>query len=256
MLSIDVHQIPCLENNYGYLVHVPATGLTAAIDTPDAAAIEIALEQKEWRLTHILNTHWHDDHTGGNLVLKEKFGVTVIGPALESNRIPGIDRVVGEGDRVELGGVVAQVIAVPGHTSGHIAYWFEDAEVLFSGDALFPLGCGRIFEGSHEEMWQSLVKLRALPQTTLIYCGHEYTAGNAAFAATIDPDNAALRERIAEIDALRASGLPTVPSTLELECRTNPFLRVEDAAIRGGLGMTGRSDVAVFAEIRTRKDSF
>src|SRR5271156_3755296 len=175
MARIKVHQFPCLQDNYGYLVHVAEAGITAAIDTPDVDATKATLQEKGWTLTHILNTHWHDDHAGGNLALKQEFSATVIAPSEEADRIKGIDRLVAGGDLVNLGGAIAEVIDVPGHTSGHVAYWFAETDALFAGDALFALGCGRIFEGTFEQMWQSLSRLRALPGPTLVYCAHEYT---------------------------------------------------------------------------------
>ncbi len=256
MRKLIVHQFPCLDDNYGYLIHVDGTDVTAAVDTPDAGAIIAELERKGWRLTHILNTHWHPDHAGGNQVLKDRYGATVIAPLDAENRIADIDRTVEDGDIVKLGDVAAEIIAVPGHTTDHIAYWFRDEEVAFVGDTLFALGCGRIFEGTPEQMWASLEKLAALPQDTIVYCAHEYTAGNARFAITIEPDNAALADRVAEIYQLRARGEPTVPTTIGRELDTNPFLRARSPAIRRQLDMADQGDVAVFAEIRARKDSF
>jgi len=256
MSKIIVHQFPCLQDNYGYLVHVPDDNVTATIDTPDVAAIENALAVRGWTLTHILNTHWHADHAGGNAAIKEKYGVTVIGPRGEAEKIPGIDRAIGEGDKLSLGTVPIKVLDVPGHTLGHIAYWFETETVAFVGDTLFALGCGRVFEGTFPQMWGSLLKLLALPDETLVYCAHEYTAGNAAFAVTIEPDNKELVARVEKVRELRAAGQPTVPSTIGLERRTNPFLRPSAPAIRARLQLEGRSDADVFGEIRTRKDSF
>jgi len=237
-------------------VHVPEAGVTATIDTPDVPAIEKALAARGWKLTHILNTHWHDDHAGGNAALKAKYGVRVIGPRGEAEKIAGIDRAVGEGDPLDLGGVPIKIFDVPGHTLGHIVYWFHTEHVAFVGDTLFALGCGRVFEGTMPQMWSSLQKLLALPDDTLVYCAHEYTAGNAAFAATIEPENAELTARIAKVKELRAAGQPTVPSTIGLERRTNPFLRPSVPAIRARLHLEGRSDADVFGEIRTRKDNF
>jgi hydroxyacylglutathione hydrolase len=254
--EIEIRQIPCLSDNYGYLLHVPGAGLTAAIDTPDAAAIDAALEREGWRLTHILNTHWHPDHAGGNLALKSRWKATIIGPRAEAAKIPGLDQPVGEGDVVWLGDVALQVFDVPGHTAGHIAYWLKEAGVLFVGDTLFALGCGRLFEGTPAQMWTSLEKLMALPDSTTVYCAHEYTQSNARFALTVEPGNTALVERAAEIDRLRAAGKPTVPSNLGLEKRTNPFLRAKSPQIREALKLVAADDVTVFAEIRRRKDAF
>lgn len=256
MSTITVHQFPCLSDNYGFLVHVPASGVTATIDTPDPGAIEDALKACGWKLTHILNTHWHPDHAGGNLALKEKFRPYVIGPKGEAAKIPGLDRTVGDGDTVDLGGAIAQVLDVPGHTAGHIAYWFREAGIAFVGDTLFALGCGRLFEGTPAQMWTSLSKLRALPDATTVYCAHEYTQANARFALTIEPGNAALQTRAKEVDRLRAVGTPTVPTTIGREKATNPFLRPDSPEIAARLGLEGKDPVAVFAETRRRKDNF
>ena len=255
-MSLQIHQFPCLSDNYGYLVHEPKSGATAAIDTPDARAIEKALAEKGWTLTHILNTHHHYDHAGGNEELKAKTGCTIIGPKGEAAKIPGLDRAVGDGDMVELGEARARVFDVPGHTAGHIAYYFAEDGVAFVGDTLFALGCGRLFEGTPEQMWTSLSKLMALPDDTIVYCAHEYTQANARFAVTVDPENEALAARAKEIDAKRAKGEWTVPTTIGLEKATNPFLRPSDPGIRATLNMKDASDAEVFAEIRRRKDAF
>lgn len=254
--SLTVHQFPCLDDNYGYLVHVDGTGVTAAIDTPDADAIAAELDRKGWTLTHILNTHWHPDHAGGNRALQERYGAIVVAPVDPEQRIAEVDLAVGQGDTIDLGGMKADVLAVPGHTTDHIAYWLPEAGVAFVGDTLFALGCGRLFEGTPDQMWTSLAKLTALPADTIVYCAHEYTAANARFAITVEPENADLVARVAEIGRLRARGEPTVPTTIDLELRTNPFLRADSPAIRARLEMAEASDVAVFAEVRARKDSF
>ena len=256
MSKIEIHQFQALSDNYGYLVHEPSSGATAAIDTPDAAAILRALDEKGWTLTHILNTHHHFDHAGGNAELKEKTGCVVIGPKGEKELIPGIDRAVGDGDIVELGAARARVIEVPGHTRGHIAYSFADDRVAFVGDTLFALGCGRLFEGTPAQMWASLGKLMALPDDTTVYCAHEYTQSNARFALTVEPHNAALRTRAREIDEKRARGEWTVPTTIGLEKATNPFLRAASKDLRATIGLEAAADVDVFAETRHRKDNF
>ena len=256
MPSLKIHQFPCLQDNYGYLVHIDGTDVTATIDTPDADAIAAELDKCGWNLTHILNTHWHPDHAGGNQALKDRYGAVVIAPIDPDERIAHVDRAVSEGDRLDLGGSEARVFSVPGHTTDHIAYWFPEAGVAFVGDTLFALGCGRLFEGTAEQMWESLGKLTALPEDTVVYCAHEYTASNARFAVTIEPDNAALIKRVEEIRQLREAGKPTVPTTVGLELSTNPFLRTRSPEILERLEMAGQGDVAVFAEVRSRKDNF
>jgi len=256
MRRLEYHQFPCLSDNYGFLIHDPGMDVTASIDTPDAAAIEHALNEKGWQLTHILNTHHHHDHAGGNLALKHRYGCTIIGPKADADRIPGIDVQVADGDEVKFGSVQARVFDVPGHTRGHIAYYFASEGVAFVGDTLFALGCGRLFEGTPEQMWTSLSKLRALPDDTLVYCAHEYTQSNARFALTVEPDNVALVRRAKEIDEARSNGVPTVPTTMGLEKATNPFLRPDSSDLQRTLGLVGRDPVTVFGETRRRKDRF
>ncbi len=256
MSDLQIEQINCLSDNYGYLVHDPKSGETACIDTPETAPILDRLAQKGWDLSYIWNTHHHYDHAGNNLEIKQATGCQIIGPAGEADKIPGIDRAVDDGDTVQLGAHQAHILNVGGHTLGHIAYHLPATAHAFVGDSLFALGCGRVFEGTMTQMWNSLQKLAALPRETQIFCAHEYTAANAAFAATIDPDNENLQQRIAEITALRAQNQPTVPTDIGLELATNPFLRAADANIRQNLNMVDASDADVFAEIRARKDSF
>ncbi len=255
-MTLEIHQIPCLDDNYGYLVHEPASGLTATIDTPDANAINVALAAKGWRLTHILNTHHHFDHAGGNEALKAKWGCTVVGADNDASRIPGIDVRLKDGDTYAFGQTKAVVMEVPGHTTGHIAFHFPDEGVAFVGDTLFVLGCGRLFEGTAEQMWNSLTKIMSMPDDTVLYCAHEYTQSNARFALSVDPDNADLIARNAEINVLRAAGKPTVPTTLRREKATNPFLRAADASLQRNLDLVGAPLSSVFAETRRRKDRF
>lgn len=256
MSALEIHQFPCLADNYGYLLHDASSNVTAAVDTPDASEIFRQLDAKGWRLTHILNTHHHGDHAGGNLSLKAKTGCTIVGPRADAARIPGIDVAVGEGDSVTLGAHRAVVHDTPGHTRGHIVYHFPEARAAFVGDTLFALGCGRLFEGTPAQMWGSLQKIMAWPGETKLYCAHEYTASNARFALTVEPRNAALRARAEAVDRLRAAGRPTVPSTLEEERATNPFLRAASADLRATIGLDGAPDVEVFARTRALKDAF
>lgn len=255
-MALLVHQFACLDDNYGYLIHDPDSGVTATIDTPEVDPINAALQEKGWQLTHILNTHHHFDHAGGNEALKAQWGCTVVGAANDAERIPGIDVRVSDGDEFEFGGSVAKVYEVPGHTTGHIAFYFADEGIAFVGDTLFALGCGRMFEGTAEQMWGSLEKLMALPDDTVVYCAHEYTQANAAFALSVEPNNQALQERAAEIDELRARGIPTVPTTIGRERATNPFVRPQSEDLQATIGLTGADPVAVFAETRKRKDHF
>lgn len=254
MSKLEIEQFACLTDNYAVLIHDEEAGVTASIDAPDADAILARLEEKGWKLTHLLVTHHHADHTGGNLALKEATGCTVIGPAGEAERIPGLDQAVGEGDIVTFGNFEIKVLETPGHTIGHIAYWIPEARVAFVGDTMFAMGAGRIFEGNAEMMWKSLQKLMELPPNTEIYCGHEYTVANARFALTVDPENLALQNRAKEVDQLRDLGKPTLPTRMDKELETNPFLRPHVSAIRERLGMPFAQDWKVFAEIRARKN--
>jgi hydroxyacylglutathione hydrolase len=251
---LQIHQFPCLEDNYGFLIHDTETGATATIDTPDADAILREAEAKGWRISDVWNTHWHPDHAGGNAAIKERTGATVTGPA-EVERI-GLapDRIALEGDVVQLGSIKARVMDVGGHTLGHIAYVFDSEHVAFVGDALFTLGCGRMFEGTPQQFWSSLQKIAGLPDDTTLYCAHEYTQSNARFALHVDPENAALRARSAEIDQKRAAGQPTVPTVLSAEKATNPFLRAPLLAAAGV--SAGAPDWEAFASIRRQKDNF
>ena len=256
MTGLQVEQIAVLRDNYVYLARDASTGACAAIDPAVAEPVLQRLAALDWRLTHILNTHHHHDHVGGNLELKRATGCLIVGNRHDAGRIPGIDVGVEDGDEVALGASRARVLDVSGHTMGHIAYWFREDDALFCGDTMFSLGCGRLFEGSPGQMWASLSKLRELPGETRICCAHEYTESNARFALSIDPDNAALRRRADEVRALRAQGRPTVPSTLAVERATNPFLRADDPRLQRAAGLAARDPVAAFAEIRRRKDAF
>jgi hydroxyacylglutathione hydrolase len=252
---LQIRQFPCLNDNYGFLIHDPISGETAAIDTPDADRYRVELEAAGWKLTQIWNTHWHPDHAGGNMTLKAATGARISGPAGEADRIQGLDRVLVEGDTVSLGAVQAEVIDVPGHTSGHIAFYLPAISTAFVGDTLFALGCGRLFEGTPDQMWASLSKLKALPEDTHVFCAHEYTAANARFALTIEPANPHLLAYAEEVTARRAAGEPTVPTTIGRERAANPFLRADQPGLQAAMGHPGDA-IATFAEIRGRKDRF
>ena len=256
MAALEIHQIPVLKDNFIYLARDPASGAVAVVDPAEAKPVLAKAEDLGWRITHILNTHHHPDHVGGNLEIKQATGCTIVGPAADPERIPGMDIQVKDGETFNLGQAAAQVFFVPGHTRGHIAYWFKDSAALFCGDTLFSIGCGRLFEGTPQQMWTSLTRLRALPADTKIYCAHEYTENNIRFAVSIDPENTALRHREAEVNALRAAGKYSVPSLLGEERGANPFLRADDPALAAAVGMAGRDPVDVFAEVRRRKDVF
>ncbi|KAL6767660.1 hypothetical protein ACKKBF_B36130 [Auxenochlorella protothecoides x Auxenochlorella symbiontica] len=255
MASLTIERVPCLSDNYAWLLHEPASNVVAIVDPSESKPVVAALERSGLKLTHILNTHHHWDHTGGNEELKARFGATVIGPAADRDRIPGIDVALRDGERYSLGAAEFLTLDTPGHTRGHVTYYFPSAKAMFSGDTLFSLGCGRFFEGTPAQMQASLDKLRGLPQDTRVFCGHEYTAGNARFAVSVDPDNEFLREWKGRIDAARAKGLPTVPSLLEDELEANPFLRPNSPAIRKSLGIpASASSAEALGAIRAAKD--
>jgi len=256
MARLEIERIPVLQDNYVWLAREADSGLVAAVDPSVAEPVLAAARRRGWTITHILNTHHHPDHTGGNLEIKRATGATIVGPSHDRERIPGIDVEVSDGDTYEFGRERAEVYFVPGHTRGHIAFWFKGSDALFCGDTLFLMGCGRLFEGTPEQMWKSLSRLRQLPEATNVYCGHEYTQSNARFALTVDPANRELKERAAEIDRLRAAGKSTVPGTMGDERKTNPFLRADNPAVAAAVGLAGAEPVKVFAEVRRRKDVF
>lgn len=256
MAKLEIYQFPSRGDNYGVLIHDPETGATAAIDAPEAEPIFEGLQRKGWTLTDILITHHHGDHTAGIDALKKATGCTVTGPAREAGLIPGLDVEVKEGDTVEVGGVKGTVVETPGHTRGHVTYYFPDAAAVFVGDTLFSVGCGKLLEGDAPTMWSSLSKLAALPPETAVYCGHEYTNANCRFALTIEPENEALRARAAEVAENDANGRPSLPTTIGRELATNPFLRATSPAIQQRLGLEGQPLEVVFGEVRKRKDQF
>jgi len=253
MPQLNVALVPCLQDNYAYLLW-DGSGPVAIVDPSEPGPVKKALAERGLKLTHILNTHHHLDHCGGNLALKEEFGAEVVGPQKDRERIPGIDTGVSEAAPWHFAGREVQVLEIPAHTRAHIAFVLDG--VAFTGDTLFAMGCGRLFEGTPDMMWTSLSKLMRLPDATRIYCGHEYTLNNGRFALTLEPNHADLQARMKDVESLRAKGAPTIPSTMGLEKRTNPFLRPDSKEIRATLGMEGADNVSVFAEIRRRKDSF
>jgi len=255
-MSAKTHLFLCLQDNYGVLVHDTASGATAAIDAPEAAPVEAALAATGWKLSDILVTHHHGDHTAGIPDLKKRHRCRVVAPGNEAAGIPLVDETVGEGDVVRVGELAARVIETPGHTAGHITYWFEPEKLAFAGDTLFSIGCGRVIEGTPEMMWNSLVKLRSLPGETRVFCGHEYTLANIRFAQTIEPDNPALVARAAEAAQQVAARKPTIPTTIDAEKAANPFLRADLPEVAAAVGMAGKPAAEVFAEIRARKNKF
>lgn len=255
-MKLQVSLIPAFSDNYIFLLHCEETHITAVVDPGDAKPVLNWLKQRDWQLDIILNTHHHSDHVGANLLLQEKTGCKIIGAEKDKHRIPGIDQTVRQGDQIRVGLHQSSVLEVPGHTSGHIAYWFEADNALFCGDTLFSLGCGRLFEGSAEQMWRSLLKIRQLPAETKIYCAHEYSQANATFALHLEPANQKLREVYSSISDKRAQAVATIPSTLGYECQFNPFLKVDQEEFQTTLGLKDSSPEKVFAQIRNQKDNF
>ncbi|KIC35569.1 hydroxyacylglutathione hydrolase [Leisingera sp. ANG-M7] len=255
-MPLEIITLPCLSDNYAFLIHNPASGETALVDAPEAGAVKAALSERGWGLDWILLTHHHWDHVDGVAELRAAYGAKVIGAAVDAHRLPELDMAVADGGTFTLLGEEVQVMDVSGHTVGHIAFYMPGAEAVFTADSLMALGCGRLFEGTPQQMWASLSKLATLPPQTMVYSGHEYTQTNGAFAVTVDPGNPALQARVSDIAQARENGVPTVPSSLQLELDTNPFLRAADTAVRAHLGMQDAEDSEVFAEIRQRKDNF
>lgn len=256
-MALEFHQFLCLSDNFGLLAHDPATAATAALDAPEAGPILAALAEKGWSLTDIWLTHHHHDHIGAVDALKARWpGARVVGARKDAHRLPPLDLAVGEGDAVKLGESAAAVLETPGHTLGHLAYHFEEDDAVVVGDTLFSLGCGRVMEGTMPMMHETLMRLAGLPGETQVFCGHEYTQANARFAVTVDPDNALLSERVQEVDALRARGAFTLPTTIARECETNPFLRAANPELQKALGFDLADPVEVFTILRERKNRF
>jgi hydroxyacylglutathione hydrolase len=256
MSALQIHQFPCRSDNFGVLVHDPVTGATVAIDAPEADAMFAALTETGWQLTDIFITHHHGDHVEGVAALKSAFRPRIVGPRGEADKIADLDVLVAEGDSLTFGGRLVEIIDTPGHTLGHIAYVIRSEPVAFVGDTLFAMGCGRIIEGTPEQMWTSLTKLADLPPETVVYCGHEYTLANGQFAVSVDQDNAHLLQRMAHVKDLRAADKATLPTTIRAELETNPFLRASAPEVKAAIGMTGGSDLAVFTKLRQMKNDF
>ena len=253
---LDIIQLPVLNDNYIYLIHEPISAETAVVDPAVCQPVLDTLKQKGWTLNYILNTHHHSDHIGANLALKQATNCQILAAEADQHRIPGINKALKDGDEINLGDEVIKIIETPGHTLGHIVFHFCNSQALFCGDTLFSMGCGRLFEGSAEQMWHSLQGLKALPKQTKIYCAHEYTQANGNFALTLEPENQQLQQRIQQVNLLRMDNKPTVPSTLEQELATNPFLREDNLALQHNINMTGQASTAVFKKIRELKDHF
>ena len=253
-MAAEIRLFPCLSDNFGYLIHDPASGATASIDAPEAAPVIKALQREGWHLTDILVTHHHADHVGGIAELKQKYDCRVVAPHDKTAAIPEVDERVKQGDTVKIGTLTARVLETPGHTLDHISYVFDDERALFAADTLFSIGCGRVFEGTYPMMWESLLKLRALPDDMRLYCGHEYTASNVKFALGIEPNNPALQARAKDVDALRAAGKPTIPVLLGEEKKANVFLRADAPEVAAAAGLAGKGGADVFGELRERKN--
>jgi hydroxyacylglutathione hydrolase len=254
--KLEVMQFPARSDNFGVLLHDPDSGATVAIDAPEDEAVMRALTERGWILSHVLVTHKHADHVAGVPVLKAAYSCEVIGPKESAVQVGLYDRLIEDGDSFTCAGREVRVIATPGHTLDHVSYWLPEDERVFVGDTIFSLGCGRVIEGTHAMMWDSIQRLRGLPEATELYCGHEYTLANGRFAVTVDPGNKALAARLAEVERLRQAGLPTLPTTIGLEKETNPFLRAEHPAVAAAVGLRGAPAAEVFAELRRRKDRF
>lgn len=256
MNKLIIHQFECLSDNYGVLIHDSETNQTASIDAPDAEAIKRELKEKNWKLTHILVTHKHLDHIGGIDDLKKYYNPFVIGPKYEEESIELLDKTVLDQEFFDFSNRPVKVIHTPGHTLGHIIYWIENDNVLFAGDTIFAMGCGRVFEGSHDQMLYSLNKIKELPENTIVYCGHEYTIANGKFALSIEPNNQNLCSRIEYVKELRSENKPTLPTTIKIELDTNPFLRTDSLEIKKNLDLLNSDSKKIFSALRTKKDNF
>src|SRR5947199_7104132 len=254
IMAAEIRLFTCLNDNFGYLIHDPATKATASIDAPEAAPILKALEREGWTLTDILVTHHHGDHVGGVAELKQKYNCRVVAPHDKSATIANVDLRAGQADVIRIGGLLARVLETPGHTLDHISYVFDSEKALFAADTLFSIGCGRVFEGTYPMMWDSLLKLRALPDDFRLYCGHEYTAANVKFALTIEPNNPDLKARAEEVTRLRAAGKPTIPVLRGNEKKANVFLRADEPTVAASVHLKGAGAAEVFGELRERKN--
>jgi hydroxyacylglutathione hydrolase len=253
-MAAEIRTFTCLSDNFGYLIHDPKSGATASIDAPEAGPVIKALEREGWKLTDILVTHHHGDHVGGVAELKQKYGCRVVAPHDKSAKIANVDLRVANADVIKIGDLLARVVETPGHTLDHISYVFDGEKAVFAADTLFSIGCGRVFEGNYPMMWDSLLKLRALPDDFRLYCGHEYTASNVKFALTVEPDNPALQARAEEVAKLRAENKPTIPTLLGDEKKANVFLRADEPSVAARLHMKGADAAEVFGELRERKN--
>lgn len=254
--KLQIISLPVLSDNYIHVIHDPDSGDTAVVDPAEAQPVLACLKKQGWSLKFILNTHHHHDHIGGNAVLQRETGCRLYANGADKHRIPGIDQLLTANDTFSLGQHPIQVISTPGHTSGHIVFYFSDDALLFCGDTLFGMGCGRLFEGSAEQLWQSLQKLKTLPLNTQMYCAHEYTLANGRFAMTVEPNNHALQHRMIQVKRLRENQQATVPSRMADELATNPFLREDSLAIQAELGLTGGDPLVIFTRLRSLKDQF
>lgn len=253
---LEIIQLAVLSDNYIYLIHDPISRETAVIDPAISAPVLEVLKQKNWSLNSIFNTHHHHDHVGANLELKAKTNCQIYASEYDRSRTPGIDHILNDGDQIKLGAETANIIATPGHTLGHIVYHFAESQRLFCGDTLFSMGCGRLFEGTAEQMWQSMQKIKALPLVTQIYCAHEYTQANGQFALSLEPDNQLLIDRIQQVEQLRSMNQATIPTSLEQELNTNPFLREESPEIQQSLKLSSSTALEIFTKTRQLKDNF